>query len=286
MITYKPLPIPDSNIASFLNVECFKKADTEQFKQAYNSWIHSSKHTVVNGLQGFATALTDGVTGAFADFSHAFPFKCTTVFKGEYPYHRDIGAKVIVSLDELTNNDKLIISLPFAATGNVHLEYDKILEHCNALGIPVFIDCAYFGSCSLGNVTVDYDCVKFVAFSLSKTFGTGRCRIGLCYYRNISPGPMQLLNEYNYINHVAVNIHMPIIQEFTPDYMYNTYRGKQLEIATLLDITPSNTVFLCTSDNIKYEGFSRAGLINRIGIAELLVATNINIDEIVWHTKP
>ena len=286
MITYKPLPVLDSKVAPFLKVQCFEKADVLQFKQAYNDWIHSSKHTVVNGLSAFATALTDGVTGAFADFTHAFPKNRTTVFRGEYPYHRDTGARVIESFDELTSNDKLIISLPFAATGDVHIDHDKILERCNELGIPVFVDCAYFGSCKLGIVNVDYECIKFVAFSLSKTFATGKCRIGLCYYRNIPVGPMQLLNEYNYINHVAVNIHMPIIQNFTPDYMYNTYRNKQIQIANLLGITASDTVFLCTSSDMKYVGFTRDWLINRIGIAELLLKETIDVEGIEWHTKP
>lgn len=286
MITYKPLPINDTRVQHYLAQVKFEQADVQAFKTQYTAWLYSSKNTVIQGLDRFATALTDGVTSAFADFTHAFPNKHLVVFKGEYPYHRDTGATVIDCVSQLDHGQRVIISLPFAATGNKHEKFEEILEQCNDLRIPVFVDCAYFGSCSLGTVNVDYECVKFVAFSLSKTFGTGKCRIGMCYYRDIETGPMQLLNQYNYINHVAVNFHAPIINVFGPDYMYDKFRSKQEQIAELLGVDVSSTVFLCTSKDDKYKGFSRAGLINRIGIAQLLVQDNIDIENIEWQEKP
>lgn len=286
MITYKPLPIKDVHVQKHLTHTLFEQADIQAFKVQCDAWIHSSKHTVVNGLQDFATALTDGVTGAFADFTHAYPNKELVVFKGEYPYHRDTGATVINNVNSLQPGTKLILSVPFAATGNVPDHYEEILDRCTQLNIPVFIDMAYFGACKLGEVNIDYKCVKIVAFSLSKTFGTGKCKIGMCYYRDISTTPMQLLNEYNYVNHIAINLHTPIIKNFTPDYMYDVYRDKQVSIAKLLEIDPSDTVFLCTTHDSKFEGFSRAGFINRIGIADLLVKDNVEVENIQWHIKP
>ena len=286
MITYKPLPISDKRVQHYLKQIDFKPADVSAFKTLYNAWIHSGQYTVVKGLESFATALTDGVTGAFADFAHAYPEKPLVVFKGEYPYHRDIGATVIDNIQDLKPNTRLILSVPFAATGNVPVDYQKILETCSTLEIPVFLDMAYFGACSLGEVNVDYECVKFVAFSLSKTFGTGKCRIGMCYYRNVGMTPMQLLNEYNYVNHIAINLHTPIIKNFTPDYMYNVYNEKQQMISKDFNLDPSDTVFLCTTHDPKFKGFSRAGYINRIGIAELLVKTSYNKEDVQWHQKP
>jgi len=286
MITYKPLPIKDARVQKHLTHVSFEQADIQAFKTQYNAWIHSSKHTVVNGLQDFATALTDGVTGAFADFTHAYPNKELVVFKGEYPYHRDTGATVINSVDNLQPETKLILSVPFAATGNKPEYYEEILDRCTQLNIPVFIDMAYFGACKLDEVNIDYKCVKIVAFSLSKTFGTGKCKIGICYYRDIPTTPMQLLNEYNYVNHIAINLHTPIIENFPPDYMYDVYRDKQVSIARLLEIDPSDTVFLCTTHDSKFKGFSRAGYINRIGIADLLIEDNVEVEHIQWHTKP
>jgi hypothetical protein len=286
MITYKPLPIKDACVQHYLTHVPFEQADTQAFKAQYDAWIHASQHTSILGLERFATALTDGVTSAFADFTHAYPNKELVVFKGEYPYHRDTGATVINNVNNLQPGTKLILSVPFAATGNVPDHYEEILDRCTQLNIPVFIDMAYFGACKLGEVNIDYKCVKIVAFSLSKTFGTGKCKIGMCYYRDIPTTPMQLLNEYNYVNHIAINLHTPIIENFTPDYMYDVYRDKQVSIARLLEIDPSDTVFLCTTHDPKFKGFSRAGYINRIGIADLLVKDNFEVENIQWHIKP
>jgi hypothetical protein len=285
MITYKPLPIPDLEIAQYHSNLSFDRSDVQAFKDLYVRWITSGQNTTVLGLERFATALTDGVTGAFADFTHAYPDKELVVFKGEYPYHRDTGATVITNIDQLENGQRLILSVPFAASGNKPLQYEEIIERCNELQIPVFLDMAYFGAAKLGSILVDYECVKFVAFSLSKTFATGKCRIGICFYRDITVGPMQLLNQYEYVNHVSINMHYQILENFTPDYLFNKYRERQLNIANDLDIDASDTVFLCTTYDKKYNGFSRAGTINRIGIAEMLV-NNYNVDEIKWHTKP
>ena len=286
-ITYKPWPIPDVHVQEFLKTVKFAPADINAFKIQYRDWILSSKHTTYTGLENYSMVLTDGVTGAFGDFTHAYPHRTLVVFKGEYPFHRDTGAHVINNVSEIKKSDKVIISAPFAATGNVHNYYTDILERCNKLNVPVFVDCAYFGCCKLGEVHIDYDCVKMVSFSLSKTFASGKCRIGITFFKDLPvKTPMQLLDEYSYVNHIAVNIHAPIIQEFSPDYMFDTYRVRQTKLAAMLNVDPSDTVFLCTTHDSKFEGFSRAGFINRIGIADLLVKDNIKAEHIQWHTKP
>ena len=278
--------MPDTCVSNYLTSVSFSQANVEAFRNQFHTWIHSSANAVIHGLEFFSQALTDGVTGAFADFTHAYPDRTTTVLKGEYPYHRDTGARVIEDADDIKDTDKIIISIPFSASGNKHEQFDRILDRCDDLNVPVFIDCAYFGCCKLDLFSVDRPCIKMVAFSLSKTFGTGKSKIGLCYYRDIISTPMQILNDYNYVNHASILLHAPIIENFSADYMYDTYRDKQLEVADLLGVEPSDTVFLCTSYDEKYKGFNRAGTINRIGISELLVEDVIDVDLLEWQEKP
>jgi hypothetical protein len=287
MITYKPLPIADTGVAESLSVHnVFTQADTQLFIDTFDTWLRSSRLNTLVGLNEYSKGITDGVTGAFVDFEHAYSHLRTTVFKGEYPYHRDIGIRVITKVGELTPGDKLILSVPFSATGNKPEEYDTIMMHCIENDIPVFIDMAYYGSCKLGTVDLSHSCIKFVGFSLSKTFGTGKCRIGMLYYRDVPTGPTVLLNQYNYVNHVSINIHMPLLEKFAVDYMWNRYNQKQMEIAQELGVEPSSTVFLCITNKSEYNGFSRAGLINRIGIGAILPQENIAYETLVWVTKP
>jgi hypothetical protein len=279
MITYKPLPIEDPSVTYNLS---WKKHNTQQFADTYKQWILSSKNAKVSGLEKFNYYLTDGVTGAYSDFEKAYPDLQSVAFRGEYPFHRDTGVKRIEHILELQQGQKLYISYPFAAHGNVHFLFHEMLKVCETQNIPVFIDCAYFGACSFDELNVDYNCIKFVAFSMSKAFATGRCKIGLCF-TNLNNTYMALLNEYSYVNHVSIGIHKHIIDNFTPDYMFEKYRTTQLDICEKYDIDASDTVFLAYSYNPRQAGFDRDGTVSRYGISDLLV--NGYDRDIQWISK-
>jgi hypothetical protein len=282
MITYKPLPIEDNLVIPYLNTNnVWHKNSIIDFKEKYNKWITSSKNFIVYGLDAYEKSITDGVTGAFYNFEHAFKEYNTVVFKGEYPFHVSTNIKTIEKVSDLEHGNKLIISYPYSANGEKYLNFDDIIDVCDSLDIPVLIDMAYFGIAKVPSINVDRPCIKMVAFSLSKTFATGKCKIGLCYHRNIKNTPMQVLNDYEYVNHVSINIHMPIISNFTADYMFDKYKDKQEWIAKVLGLTASSTVFLCYSYSSEWDKFSRNKLVNRIGIAHLLQNENLTSEDII-----
>lgn len=279
MITYKPLPIEDPEVKYALE---WNKQDVGAFANKYKTWIQSSKYARVIGLDNFNHYVTDGVTGAFADFEKSYPLLQSVVFRGEYPYHRDTGAVRLESVDELKTGQKLYISYPFSAHGMVYEHYEDVIATCEKLNIPVFIDCAYFGSCVFPDLLLDKSCIKFVAFSMSKAFATGRCKIGLCFTKETNTY-MALLNEYSYVNHISMGIHTKIMDKFSPDYMCDKYRTKQLDICEKFGLMPSNTVFLAYSYDTVHKGFDRDGTVSRFGISDLLV--NGYDREIEWISK-
>ena len=279
MITYKPLPIEDPKIEIVLD---WKKYNVKDFANKYKTWILSSNNARVIGLDNFNYYITDGVTGAFCDFEKTYPNLKSVVFRGEYPYHRDTGAIRLDHVLDLEHGQKLYISYPFASHGLEHINFDFILEKCEKENIPVFIDCAYFGACSFSDLYLDKSCIKFIAFSMSKAFATGKCKIGICFTRQ-EKTYMSLLNEYQYVNHVSIGIHDNILEKFSPDYMFNKYRNTQLDICKKFDITPSKTVFLAYSYKPKQKGFDRDGTVSRYGISDLLV--NGYNREIEWISK-
>ena len=279
MITYKPLPIEDPEVK--INLE-WKKHNVKQFADKYKKWIQSSKNAVVHGLDNYNYYLTDGVTGAFADFEKAYPHLQSVAFRGEYPYHRDTGAKRIEHILDLQKGQKLYISYPFSAHGMVHYQFDLILDACKKQDIPVFLDCAYFGACTFPDLHLDNDCIKFVGFSMSKAFATGRCKIGICFTKEKNTF-MGLLNEYSYVNHVSIGIHDYILDNFSPDYMFDKYRSNQLNICKKYELDASDTVFLAYSYYPKKTGFDRDGTVSRYGISDLLV--NGDNREIEWIPK-
>jgi hypothetical protein len=120
-----------------------------------------------------------------------------------------------------------------------------------------------------------------VAFSLSKTFATGKCKIGMCYHKNVESTPMQVINSYEYVNHVSINIHSTLLSKFDSDYIYDKYKDKQQLIANTLGVTASSTVFLCHTQDIKWKKFTRNNIVNRLGIAKLLQVKNLTSDAIL-----
>lgn len=279
MISYRPLPIPDVNIPINLTWERY---NVKSFAEKYKNWILSSKNSKVIGLEKFQYYLTDGVTGAFSDFEKTYPNLKSVAFRGEYPYHRDTGSKRIEDISDLKNGQKLYISYPFAAHGLIHADFNKILNTCEVFDIPVFIDCAYFGACKFDDLVINHSCIKFIAFSMSKAFSTGKCKIGLCFH-NEKDSFMSLLNQYDYVNHVSLGIHDKIMDDFSPDYMYNTYRSKQLSLCKKFNFEPSDTVFLGYSYTTNIKGFDRDGTVSRFGIGFLLVDNYHG--EVVWDPK-
>lgn len=279
MITYKPLPIEDPDVNVSLS---WKKYEAKHFADKYRQWILTSKNAKILGLENFNCYVTDGVTGAFTDFEKCYPHLTSVAFRGEYPFHRDTGAKRIETPNDLSVGQKLYISYPFAAHGNVHVMYHKIINRCNQLNIPVFVDCAYFGACKFEELNLNHLCIKFVGFSMSKAFATGRCKIGVCF-TNEKNTAMSLLNKYNYVNHVSIGIHDQILDNFSPDYMFDKYRTSQLDICKKFGFEASDTVFLGYSYNPNFKGFDRDGTVNRFGISDLLV--NGYDKEVTWISK-
>lgn len=214
---------------------------------------------------GYRALISDGVTGAYNDFYTHYPLLETVTFHGEYPYHRSIGAKRIDRTEELKKGMKLIISDPFAAHGCRHELLDDILDKCDSVGVPVFIDRA-FAQCSLTDFEAR-DCVKYIAYSFSKAFYTGKCRTGIVFKTGKNT-QVDMLNEYGYINEISLYMNTMLMHRFNYNYIHNKYLPKQRELCKSLDITPSDTVFLGYTDSLDYKDYSREGYINRICLSD------------------
>jgi hypothetical protein len=62
----------------------------------------------------------------------------------------------------------------------------------------------------------------------------------------------------------GMKLHYKLMQHFSPDFICNKYRKKQLELAKSLDVEPSDTVLFGISTNTDYDYFERDAYINRL----------------------
>ena len=248
----------------------------EDFVQQYKSWISTSTNNKFIGLDNYQYACYSAATSeAFDKFYMKNSSKRFRCFRGEYIYHkiawRDKFAWAYIDDDELRTGDAVIISLPFADTGNKHISYDEVLDTCERLDIPVLIDCCYFGVCSDIEFNLNYECITDVAFSLSKAFPVAHARIGMRLTKEDNDDTLFAYNKPGlmYTNRLTASLGKRFITEFSPDYMYNTYREKQLEYCQLTSTTPSNTVFFGIGDE-KWQKYNRGTDTNRLSFHRYL----------------
>lgn len=258
-----------------LNQACNNTAISKKFTEYYLNWITSSKNNTVLGLDSYPFwCVSNGTTECF-DFFYAKNknrrFRC---FKGEYLYHKlswrnNYESWAFLEEDEIRPNDAVVISIPFSDTGAKHEHMDQIILECNKMEVPVLIDCAYFSIASDLSYNFNSECISDVTFSLSKTFPVAHSRIGIRLTRVDNDDPLFVRNKHDYVNRISCYLGYQLMKNFSPDYIFNTYREKQLLMCAYLGVKESNTVSIATG-NGKWIEYNRGGPTNRLSFHKWL----------------
>jgi histidinol-phosphate/aromatic aminotransferase/cobyric acid decarboxylase-like protein len=189
-------------------------------------------------------------------------------------YHAAIGKSYfenVILLDDapVNKNDVVVISLPFADTGDTHPQMDEILTKCSELGVPVLIDCCYYGACAGLTMDFDYSCITDITFSLAKSFPLGFIRVGMRLTRNDNNDPLFVYNKNNYVNRLGSAVGLELLNRYDPDYNYNTYKEAQQQFCIELGVEPSKCVFFATSKE-KFIEYNRGTSSNRLCFSKYL----------------
>ncbi len=236
-------------------------------------WIQSSELNRVEGLEAFPLRrLTSGNTQAFDDFYIRHHDRVFKFLPGEYPYLSKYVRRWELLEDgvELTRKDALVMSAPFSATGCMHPKFYETLERADHLGIPVLIDCAFYGITRGLHLKLDYRCVEAVCFSLSKAFGAGCFRSGIEFSKQ-NGGPTSIQNDWIYVQLLSAKIGLELAKQYSPDYIPTKYRPWQLEICEEFGLTPSDTVvFGLGGEAFKF--FDVDGVVKRVCITPAIKA--------------
>ena len=265
----------------------YGKYTTDEFCEQYLEWIKSTSLSRFVGLEDFKyPVFSAGTTEAFDKFymkNHTRRFRC---FKGEYMYHQLAWRNSWPNWQYLENdlldaNDAVIISLPFADTGNKHESYEWLMNKCTELKIPVLIDCAYYGISS--NIIYDftYPCITDIAFSVSKYFPIAHARVGMRLTRINDDDPLFVYQYRSYNNKYGAKLGSYFLSQFSPDYITVNYKHKQIEFANILGVEPSNTVMFALGDS-KWQEYNRGGSMNRLSFHKYL---HLDTDEFIKIIK-
>jgi len=246
------------------------------FCETYRHWILSTKQNQVVGLDKFPImAYSNGTSESFDKFylkHHSRRFRC---FRGEYMYHMASWKTYCPNwlyIDDapLEKNDAVVISFPFADIGQEHSGLSCMLDRCLELGIPVLLDCAYFGLCGDMRFDLTHDAITDVTFSLSKFMPVAHLRIGVRFTKIDDDDSLLVLNKTLYTNRLGASLGIKIMQHYDPDWIYNKYRQAQIELCDQLQVIPSKSVIFGIDFDGRYPEYNRGGHSNRLSLAKRL----------------
>lgn len=264
--------IYDQITLNFLSSIKNEKGDPEAFCKDYKKWMSEGKN--IQGIDIFSNiSYSNGSTEAFDKFYHLHMDKRLRLYRGEYFYHqmmsRNFNKFEWIGDDPIRNNDVLVVSVPFADTGNVPEKFEEILQQCDDKNVPVLLDMAYLNISNIKDLNVNYNCVEVITTSLSKVFPIEHHRIGIRLTREKFDDTLIAYNQNSYINLYSVNIGHKFIKEFKNDWIYNRYRDKQSSLCDELGVVVSDCVIFGVDHNNQFSNYNRGGKTNRLCFSRL-----------------
>ena len=255
------------------------QTQSDYFLENYPKWIASSKLNKFTGFDAFPYRYVSlGVTQAM-DWWH---YWCQangyqlTMFRGEYPYNRDVQLNNPIewgdSIDDigLRKGHAVIVSVPFSGTGCKPERWDWLMKQCNYLEIPVFVDCAWFGTCYDIEINLDEPCIKMVAFSTTKGLSCGNWRSGIAFSK-INEGSLAVQTEWYHGIHLNVAIANTLMDKFGPDTIAKKYRESHEAVCKHYGLQTTNTVHIALAPSgDPWDSFHRDATYNRVNISKAI----------------
>ena len=251
-------------------MDIINNTNVHGFLERYFDYVKSSNNNLI-GLEKFnSLAFSLGTTNTFDLFTATNPTRRLVSFKGEYIYHNIMQRTIygeITSLthaDEIDENDCVVISCPFADTGEEHPEMNEILARCDRLGVPLLLDMAYINISEDININLEHDCIKALTTSVSKVFPLGHVRVGMRMKKtNIDDG-LDMTTSCDWVNKLGIGISNHVLKNFTSSFIVNKYKQQQIEMCKQLDVHVSKSVIFGIDNNNKYNEYNRGFDSNRL----------------------
>jgi hypothetical protein len=250
----------------------------DSYADLWKQWLSTSDYKQLIGLDEFDHIdYTQGTTQTFDQFvvRHAGTKKIVWL-QGEFQYHQCITKNFsnleINDASELSHGQALFISLPFSGLGKVHPQFNRILDICEELCIPVCVDLAYWGISK--NIQLDlkkYQCIEEITSSLSKSFYVlANHRIGVRFSRKYLNDGISMLNEVNMQNFYSMSLANHFMTHFSSDWNWDQFGTKHAEVCRDLGLIPTDCVIFAVSNDDRYNFGRRTGDIWRVCLSEFL----------------
>jgi len=237
-------PIESRSIAQWLLKYSHKKVDLAEYASTWKQWLQNTNNKILTGIEDFAYSdYTQGTSQTFDHFLLRNHKREITIFPGEFQYHQCTGRHLKFS-DKINHNSAVIISVPFSDFGKVHPFLFDTLQKCNQFDVPVCLDLAYWGiSKNIELHLEEFPCVTDVTSSLSKPFFTlEQHRVGIRFCREYANDGISMINEVGMHNSYSVGLGTHYMNQFSCDYMWETYGDSYYATCSDLNLQFTDTV--------------------------------------------
>jgi len=248
------------NILVKLNYADLDNFSVTQFESDWRSWLSNSSYNKIIGLESMKhCAFCPGTTDAFGEFVSRYHNNRIRVSRSDFIITRVLSKAYGRNLcyledDELKPNDSLIISVPFSGNGSMHPDFNKIMDTCDELNIPVFIDAAYFGISHGITYDLTRPCIKDLTTSLSKNLVGNPLRLGVRFTKELVDDSITIaLIGANIFDKVNGYISSELLKKFPQDWLIEKYMDKNKTMCEKLGLQRTNTLTLAIGDESMQE---------------------------------
>jgi hypothetical protein len=255
-LSHDPMSVPESRalidrVIKTLSYDVLQRVGSNDLDRAWRSWLTASTKHRVRGLDTMSySAFCPGVTDAFGEFIARYPDRRVRVSRSDFVLTKILCRSwnrswLPLEEQDIQPQDCVIMSLPFSGNGSLHPRWSDILDSCDALQVPVFLDGAYFGI-SHG---IDYDlhraCVKDFSVSLSKNLAGNPLRLGIRFTRDaVDDGITAGIIGSDIFDRLGAAISIKLLESFSHDWFVDRYLPRSQQVCQDLGLVPTNTLTL------------------------------------------
>ena len=245
----RTLPLVDTSI-NFV-VDDYKFPLFDNFTDKVEYWLEYSRRNKIVGLEKFKrTDIILGCTQFIDNLYMKHGVQQIQILEGEYKYHSRLYSGITpVKVGALHPRKILIISAPFP-NGNMHSQWNEILDECYEKNIKIHIDGAWITAAKNINLNLHHPCIHSIGISLSKGYGlSGWNRIGLRWTNDLDADSITLMNEYHQIPTLNVQIGIYMLDNLMADHLWDKHELNYHKICADFDLTPTNTIHVALKNN-------------------------------------
>lgn len=246
-----------------------------QYEQVFRQWITTNSYNTVLGLDKFThSSFSYGTTSSFVEFISRHSNRRVRGSRSDFVLTKVLAKaynKNFCRLEDepLDCNDCVIVSLPFSGNGGMFPNLDNLLNECDAKGIPVMIDAAYFGISFDVTYNLNHACITDFVVSHSKNFYLLDFRVGIRFTKDlIDDGLGAPILMYNTFNKLGGHIGIELMKQFSHKWLIDRYKTRYNEVCNQLELAPTNTITLALGNN-NYKKFQR-GDYNRVCVSDII----------------